>query len=60
MGFLRSGVIRACLNADDFIFINDERGKSSAVRVDERGGGQKNEENVLKSMQDLKELLILL
>ncbi len=35
--------------------------KSSAVRVDEggRGGGQRREENVLKSMQELGELLIL-
>ncbi len=36
--------------------------KSSAVRVDERGegGGQRSEENVLKSMRELDELLILL
>ncbi len=36
--------------------------KSSAVRVDEGGvgGGQRMEENVLKSMQELGELLILL
>ncbi len=35
--------------------------KSSAVRVDEggRGGGQRREENVLKSMRELGELLIL-
>ncbi len=35
--------------------------KSSAVRVDEGGGGgrQRREENVLKSMRDLGELLIL-
>ncbi len=32
--------------------------KSSAVRVDE-GGGQRREENVLKSMRELVELLIL-
>ncbi len=34
--------------------------KSSAVRVDEggRGGGQRREENVLKSMRELGELLI--
>ncbi len=36
--------------------------KSSAVRVDEggAGGGQRREENVLKSIQELDELLILL
>ncbi len=35
--------------------------KSSAVRVDEggEGGGQRREENVLKSMRELGELLIL-
>ncbi len=33
--------------------------KSSAVRVDERGGGQRREENVLKSMRELGELLVL-
>ncbi len=33
--------------------------KSSAVRVDEGGGGQRREENVLKSMQELDELLIV-
>ncbi len=33
--------------------------KSSAVRVDEGGGGQRTEENVLKSMRELGELLIL-
>ncbi len=35
---------------------------SSAVRVDEggEGGGQRSEENILKSMQELDELLILL
>ncbi len=33
--------------------------KSSAVRVDEGGGGQRREENVLKSMRELGELLIL-
>ncbi len=35
--------------------------KSSAVRVDERGrgGGQRREENVLKSMREFGELLIL-
>ncbi len=32
--------------------------KSSAVRVDE-GGGQRREENVLKSMRELGELLVL-
>ncbi len=31
----------------------------SAVRVDEGGGGQRREENVLKSMRELGELLIL-
>ncbi len=34
--------------------------KSSAVRVDQGGGGQRREENVLKSMRELGELLILL
>ncbi len=36
--------------------------KSSAVSVDEgwAGGGQRREENVLKSMRELDELLILL
>ncbi len=36
--------------------------KSSAVRVDEAGGGggQRKEENVLKRMRELDELLILL
>ncbi len=34
--------------------------KSSAVRVDEGGGGQRSEENVLKSMRESDELLILL
>ncbi len=34
--------------------------KSSAVRVDVGGGGQRREENVLKSMRELGELLILL
>ncbi len=33
--------------------------KSSAVTVDEGGGGQWREENVLKSMRELGELLIL-
>ncbi len=33
--------------------------KSSAVRVDEGGGGQRREKNVLKSMQESEELLIL-
>ena len=34
--------------------------KSSAVRVDEGGGGLRREEKVLKSMQESEELLILL
>ncbi len=37
--------------------------KSSAVRVDEGGGGQRREENVLKSMQecyDLYDLIIFI
>ncbi len=36
--------------------------KSSAVRVEEGrgGGGQRREENVLKSMRELDELLIFL
>ncbi len=33
--------------------------KSSAVRADEGGGGQRREDNVLKSMRELVELLIL-
>ncbi len=33
--------------------------KSLAVRVDEGGGGQRREENVLKSMRELGDLLIL-
>ncbi len=33
--------------------------KSSAVRVDEGGGGQRRKENVLKSMRELGEFFIL-
>ncbi len=34
--------------------------KWSAIRVDEGGGGQRSEENVLMSMRELDELFILL
>ncbi len=42
-------------------FIMKNVAKSSAVRADEGGvgGGQRREENVLKSMRELGELLIL-
>ncbi len=41
------------------ILLTKNVAKSSAVRVDEGGGGQRREENVLKSMQELDKLLIV-
>ncbi len=41
-------------------FINKNVAKSSTVRVDQEGGERRREENVLKCMQKLDELLFLL